>query len=91
MSLYRIKYTPRARQDLRKLPLEIAQNAIRAIEEITDAPYLHIKKLKASDPKHPVYSLRVMRDVRALLSIHNDILIIHVLEVEHRKHSYRDF
>jgi mRNA interferase RelE/StbE len=38
-----------------------------------------------------VYSFRVMRDVRALLSIHNDVLIIHVLEVEHRKHSYRDF
>jgi len=91
MSVYRIKYTPRARQDLRKLPLEIAQKAIRAIEEIRDTPYLHIKKLKASDPKHPVYSLRIRRDVRALLSIHNDVLIIHVLEVEHRKHSYRDF
>jgi mRNA interferase RelE/StbE len=91
MSLYRIKYAPRARQDLRKLPREIAQKAIRAIGEISDAPYLYIKKLKASNPKHPVYSLRVMRDVRALLSIHNDVLIIHVLEVEHRKHSYRDF
>jgi mRNA interferase RelE/StbE len=31
------------------------------------------------------------RDVRALLSIHDDLLVIHVLEVEHRKHSYRDF
>jgi mRNA interferase RelE/StbE len=91
MSVYRIKYTPRARQDLRKLPLEIAQKAIRAIGEITDAPYLHVKKLKASNPKHPVYSLRIRRDVRALLSIHDDILIIHVLEVEYRKHSYRDF
>jgi mRNA interferase RelE/StbE len=91
MSLYRIKYTHRARQDLRKLPLEISQKVIRAIGDISDAPYLYIKKLKASNPKHPVYSFRVMRDVRALLSIHNDILIIHVLEVEHRKHSYRDF
>jgi mRNA-degrading endonuclease RelE of RelBE toxin-antitoxin system len=31
------------------------------------------------------------RDVRALLSIHDDVLVIHLLEVEHRKHSYRDF
>jgi mRNA interferase RelE/StbE len=33
----------------------------------------------------------IHRDVRALLSIHDDLLVIHVLEVEHRKHSYRDF
>jgi mRNA interferase RelE/StbE len=47
--------------------------------------------MKASNPHHPVYSIRIHRDVRALLSIHDDLLVIHVLEVEHRKHSYRDF
>ena len=91
MSVYRIKYTNRARQDLHKLPRETAQKAIHAIDEISDAPYLYVKKMQASNPKHPVYSFRVTREVRAFLSIHNDVLIIHVLEVEHRKHSYRDF
>ncbi len=91
MSVYLVRYTRRARQDLRKLPREVAQKTIRTIDEISDAPYLYVKKLKASNPKHPVYSFRVMREVRALLSIHDDVLIIHVLEVEHRKHSYRDF
>jgi len=68
----------------------IAHNVISAIHEIRDAPYLHIKKMRASNPRHPVYSLKVRRDVRALLSIHDEVLIIHVLEVDHRKHSYRD-
>jgi len=91
MSSYQVKYTSRARQDLRKLPLDIARKAIRKIDEIADLPYLHIKKLKATNPAHPVYSLRVQRDVRVLLSIHDDVLIIHVLEVEQRKTAYRDF
>jgi mRNA interferase RelE/StbE len=91
MSLYRVKYTPRADRDLEKLPREIARKVIGAIGEIADTPYLSVKKLKASNPRHPVYSLRVRKDVRALLSIHDNVLIIHVLEIEHRKHSYRDF
>lgn len=91
MSVFRIQYTHRARQDLRKFPREVAQKTIRALEKISGDPYLQVKKLKGTDPKHPVYSFRVMRDVRAILSIHNDILVVHVLEIEHRKHAYRDF
>lgn len=91
MSLYRVKYTHRADRDLEKLPREIAKKVVRAIQDIKKDPYQCIKKMKASNPDHPVYSLRVQRDVRALLSIHDDVLIIHVLEIDHRKQAYRDF
>jgi mRNA interferase RelE/StbE len=91
MSPYQIKYTPRADRDLGKLPPEIARQVIRKIHEIRENPYHHIKKIKASNPKHPVYSVRIRRGVRAFISIHDDVLIIHVLEVEHRKTAYRDF
>jgi len=91
MSTYQVKYTPRADRDLSKLPPEIARQAIRKIHEICEEPYHHIRKLKASNPRHPVYSVRIRRGVRAFLSIHDDVLIIHVLEVEYRKTAYRDF
>ena len=91
MSLYKVKYTPRADRDLEKLPLAIARKVIRSIGEISDAPYSSIKKLKGSNPRHPVYSLRIGREIRVLLSIHDNVLIIHVLEIENRKQSYRDF
>ena len=91
MREYRIEYTPRADRDLSKLPPDIANKIVSALHGIRVDPYQYVKKMKASNPKHPVYSFRVMREVRALLSIHDDVLIIHVLEVEHRKHSYRDF
>ena len=91
MTLYRVKYTNRADRDLEKLPREVAQKVVRAIQNLKKDPYQCIKKMKASNPTHPVYSLRVQRDVRALLSIHDDVLIIHVLEIDYRKQAYRDF
>jgi mRNA interferase RelE/StbE len=91
MSPYTIQYTPRADRDLEKLPRETAQKVIRAIHNLREDPYHAIKKIKACNPIHPIYSFRAQRDIRVLLSIHNEILIIHILEVEHRKHSYRDF
>ena len=70
---------------------EIAKNVVRAIHSISKSPCHYIKKMKASNSGHPISSLRIRRDVQALLSILDTILVIHVLEVEHRKHSYRDF
>jgi mRNA interferase RelE/StbE len=91
MSPYEVEYTPRADRDLGKLPLEIAREVIRKIHEIREEPYHFIKKIKASNPKHPIYSVRIRRGMRAFISIHDDVLIIHVLEVEYRKTAYRDF
>ncbi|MDD5025101.1 MAG: type II toxin-antitoxin system RelE/ParE family toxin [Methanoregula sp.] len=91
MRLYTIQYTPRAERDLSRLPPEIAKKVVLAIHEIREAPYFSLKKLKVSDPRHPIFSFRIGRGVRVLVSIHDEVLIIHVLEVEHRKHSYRDF
>lgn len=91
MSPYQIKYTPRADRDLSKLPPEFARQVICKIHAICEDPYRYIKKIKASNPRHPIYSVRIRRGVRAFLSIHDDVLIIHVLEVEYRKTAYRDF
>jgi len=91
MSPYQVKYTHRADRDLEKLPPDVARKVIRTIDTIREDPFPFIKKLKASNPDHPVYSLRVRRDIRALLSIHNEVLIIHVLEIDFRKQAYRDF
>jgi len=91
MKPYEVKYTPRADRDLQKLPMETARQVIRKIHEIRSDPYRFVKKIRASDPRFPLYSVRVRRDVRAFISIHDDVLVIHVLEVEKRKTAYRDF
>ncbi|MCK8518090.1 type II toxin-antitoxin system RelE family toxin [Methanoculleus sp. 7T] len=52
-------------------------------------PKKHLKKLK--EPDNPAfYSLRV-GDYRAILSIIDDLLVIHVIEVSHLGRVYRRF
>jgi len=89
--IYQLQYTNRARKDLKKLDKETAQRVISTLHTIREDPYHHIKKLKSTRPDHPVYTYRIGLYFRAILSIHDTVLIIHVLEIEDRKQSYRDF
>ncbi|RPJ52683.1 MAG: type II toxin-antitoxin system RelE/ParE family toxin [Methanobacteriota archaeon] len=88
--IYRLEYTARARKDLRKLERATAQRVIRSLHAITEDPYRHIKKLEGTKPEHPVYTYRIGLYYRAILSIHDNVLIIQVLEIDDRKQAYRD-
>lgn len=88
---YRILYTSRARKDLRKFPDTTARRIIRTIHTLGEDPYLHVKKLKGGAPDQPIYTFRIGLYHRAILSIHDEVLIVHVLEIENRKQAYRDF
>jgi len=87
---YRILYTSRARKDLRSFPDTVARRIIRDIHTLGEDPYPHVKKLKGSAPDHPVYTFRIGLYHRAILSIHDEVLIVHVLEIENQQ-AYRDF
>ena len=89
--IYHLEYTQRARKDLKKLDKETARRVIRALRTIKEDPYHHLKKLKGTRPEHPVYTYRIGLYYRAILSIHDNVLVILVLEIEDRKQSYRDF
>jgi mRNA interferase RelE/StbE len=88
---YRVEYTARARRDLHKFDRETAQRIIRALHGLADDPYSRIKKLKGTNPDQPVYSFRIGLSYRAILSIHDSVLIVHILEIERRDQAYRDF
>ncbi|MDK2916080.1 MAG: mRNA interferase RelE/StbE [Euryarchaeota archaeon] len=88
---YRVVITAAARHDLRSIPRPVA---VKIGEEIASLagetnPKKYLKRLKgASNP--PFYSLRI-GDYRAILSIIDDILVIHVIAVGHRSRVYRKF
>ncbi|MDP3103069.1 MAG: type II toxin-antitoxin system RelE/ParE family toxin [Candidatus Methanoperedens sp.] len=86
---YTVEYTSKARKDLKKLPLEIAQSIIRSINSIKGDPYPHVKKIKGTQ-KNPLYTHRV-GEYRAILYIENERLLILVIEAGHRKKIYRKY
>ncbi|MCZ7383370.1 MAG: type II toxin-antitoxin system RelE/ParE family toxin [Candidatus Methanoperedens sp.] len=86
---YKVEYTSKARKDIKKLPLEIAQSIIRSINSIKDDPSPYVKKIKGTQ-KNPLYTHRV-GEYRAILYIENERLLILVIEAGHRKKIYRKY
>ena len=86
---YEVSYTSKAKKDLKKLPLGIAQNIILSINDIRDNPYAHIKKLKGTK-RHPLYTHRV-GEYRVILDIVDNRLLVIVMETGHRSKIYQKY
>lgn len=82
---YKVEYTSKARKDLKKLPLDIAQNIILSINSIKSEPY--VKKIKGTK-NHPLYTHRV-GEYRVILDIEDNRLLIIVIEAGHRRKKLR--
>ncbi len=89
MTDFQIIYSNKAKRNLKKIPLPIAQEIIRAIHELKNNPWSRVQKLEGSD-KSPFHSLHV-GGYRAILSIQNKKLIVYVVEVGSRKTIYRKY
>jgi mRNA interferase RelE/StbE len=86
---YRVDYTSKAKRDLKKLPLDSAQNIILSINSIKDEPYSHVKKIKGTK-RHSLYTHRV-GEYRVILNIQDDHLLIMLIETGHRSHIYQKY
>jgi mRNA interferase RelE/StbE len=86
---YSVEYTSKARKDLKKLPLDIAQDIILSINSIKSEPYSYVKKIKGTK-NHPLHTHRV-GEYRVILDIEDDRLLIIVLEAGHRRTIYRKY
>lgn len=76
---YRVFFSATARRDIKRIPKDYALTIGTAAE--TD-PKRHVKKIQGGQ-NPPFYSLRV-GEYRAILTIADDVMVIHVIEVGHR-------
>ena len=89
MTEFQIIYSNKAKRNLKKIPLPIAQEIIRTIHALKNNPWSRVQKLQGSD-KSLFHSLHV-GGYRAILSIQNNKLIVYVVEVGPRKTIYRNY
>ena len=83
---YAVEFRPRALRALRKLPEVAQRRLLSAIEALADDPRPSgVKKLKGGDG---IYRLRV-GTYRVLYQIRDDVLLVLVTDVGHRRDVYR--
>jgi mRNA-degrading endonuclease RelE of RelBE toxin-antitoxin system len=74
-------------KDLHRLDTRKAQRIIRALHTLCDDPSLTIRMLKGD----PGYTFRIGFYDRAILSVHDTVLIIHLIEVGDRNQDIPGF
>jgi mRNA interferase RelE/StbE len=91
--MYKIDIGKRALKELERLPKNIVAKFREKFEELANDPYKVSGVKKIDNPKtigldlDEVYRVRV-GDYRAVYSIENDILVIHIWKSGHRKDIY---
>jgi len=82
--IYRIEISNQAEKQLKKLPKEKSRRIISALERCRIRPHNHVERLVGS----PHFKLRV-GDYRVILGIYEDVLVILVISVAHRRNVYK--
>ena len=87
MKRYRIELKPSAAKSLDKLPADLQKRIVRALDVLADNPRPSgVVKMAGDDD---LWRLRV-GDFRIVYEIHDDVLLVMVLRIGHRREVYRD-
>ena len=83
---YKISINSKAKKILEKVPLQLAKNIRDRIRNLADNPRSgNVVKMKGFDT---LYRLRV-GDYRVIFEIHDDQVLILVINIGHRRDIYR--
>lgn len=86
MASYQIKIKPSASKELERLPRTTIPKIVTAIKELAENPFPQgVKKLTGFDR---TYRIRV-GEYRILYNMYDDILVIEIIRIRHRKDAYR--
>ena len=88
MSLYTIKFDRRVKKDFKSIPAKDIERIKSAIEDLSNNPRPDgCTKLKGN--KRDYYRIRV-RNYRVVYSIEDEILLVLVIRVGHRREIYKN-
>lgn len=91
--MYSIDFSERAKKQLKKLPEQIAKRIFSKIEKLEQDPKPSGHKqlinfdLENNPFNSPIYRIRI-GDYRAIYTIEDEVLVILILQIGHRKDIY---
>lgn len=87
MKHYRILFLRSAEKELFKLPEKYRERTFDAIERLSENPRpVGCAKLKGYQNR---YRITIGKDYRIIYSIQDDLLLVEVIRIRHRKEVYR--
>ena len=81
---YEVRWTGLSLKQLGRLEKNLRTRIVEKVSIVSDRPFSFVKRLTGSK----LFSLRV-GDYRVILSIENNMMVIFVLDVDHRSRIYQ--
>ncbi|MDA3854834.1 MAG: type II toxin-antitoxin system RelE/ParE family toxin [Candidatus Woesearchaeota archaeon] len=82
---YDLIYTDKAKKQLKKFDRDLQERILNSLQRCRIRPHSYVKKLVGN----PYFRLRV-GELRVIVDIKDNKLLILVLEVDHRKRIYKN-
>jgi mRNA interferase RelE/StbE len=84
---YRVEFRPAAARELRKLDRSARDRISKVISLLADEPRPPVAKLLTGDDTPRLWRVRT-GDYRVIYSIEDDVLLVLVINVRHRREAY---
>lgn len=85
---YRVEFRPAAERELRKLDRATKDRIAKVIALLAEDPRPPAAKMLVSDDAPRLWRVRT-GDYRVIYSIEDDVLLVLVINVRHRREAYR--
>jgi mRNA interferase RelE/StbE len=85
---YRVEFRPAAARELRKLDRSARERVAKVVELLAANPRPPAAKMLVSDDDPGLWRVRT-GDYRVVYSIADDVLVVLVVAVRHRREAYR--
>jgi mRNA interferase RelE/StbE len=84
---YRVEFRPAAARELRKLDRSTRDRISKVISLLAEEPRPPAAKMLTGDDAPPLWRVRT-GDYRVIYSIEDDVLLVLVIKVRHRREAY---
>lgn len=87
MAAYTLEFVKSARKEFERLPAKARDNAAEALRLLSQNPYSELLKVKKLRGASDLYRIR-FGDYRLLYELRNDVLVVLVIKIGHRREIY---
>lgn len=88
MAQYRVEFTRSAKKEFDHTPRRIQDRILEAVSFLSQNPYSEFLKYKKLKGAESLYRIRV-GDYRIVYEVRNEVLLIVVIKIGHRREVYR--
>ena len=87
---YRVEFVKSAKKEFDRLPARIQDTAIEALQLLCANPFSDLLKVRKLKGPADLYRIR-LGDYRIVYEIQQNVLLILIIKIGHRKDIYRNF